>query len=121
MPDGDVLQFDVTKVDVYNDGVFVGTATLGASGATASDIPYRDFSYTHVGGFSTSGSHSLGVKAYDTGSNTGAAAGAVETITVSVSANASPTGAIASPLNGAVVPLNTPVLLSATASDSDGS
>ncbi|WP_350340400.1 Ig-like domain-containing protein, partial [Roseateles aquae] len=40
---------------------------------------------------------------------------------MSVSANASPTGAIASPLNGAVVPLNTPVLLSATASDSDGS
>lgn len=86
---GDEHFFHVQRVEIYKNGVVVGNATLGESGFDANDIPYSDFSYTLVGGFSVAGANQIGAKPYDTGSNSGAAAGSVDNRAVNIVANTS--------------------------------
>ncbi|WP_244888339.1 Ig-like domain-containing protein, partial [Janthinobacterium agaricidamnosum] len=117
---GDERVFPISRVEIYLNGGVVGNATLGAGGVNDNDIPYRDYSYTFSAGFVGGGNYAIGAKPYDTGSNAGAAAGAVSTITVAVAANASPTISIISPAEGSVLTEGSVVRISSAASDYDG-
>jgi RHS repeat-associated protein len=118
--DGDGRPFPIERVDIYRDGSVVGTANLGPTGHDQNDIPYRDFDYTFVGGFAVPGNYVIGGKPFDTGSNTGAAAGSLITRTVTIAANASPSVSVTSPANNAVVTVGSAVSLQASAGDADG-
>jgi len=122
--EGDGHPFRIQRVEIYKNGTVVGNATLIASGFDTNDIPYSDFSYTLVGGFSAAGANQIGAKPYDTGSNSGAAAGSVDTRVVNIAANATPVVSILTPAvrpeDPTVLTVGNAVTLTAAASDSDG-
>ena len=98
----------ITKVDFYNGTTLIGSIATGQTGYTGNNY---SFSWTNVQG----GSYPLSAIATD---NNGAT---VNAGTISVSVNNPPTIALTSPLNNSSVNVGTPIILSATASDSDGS
>lgn len=97
--DGDAFPFSIQRVEIYKNGAVVGNATLVASGFDTNDIPYADFSYTLAGGFSAAGANQIGAKPYDTGSNSGAAAGSIATRVVNIAAASDPNPAVMATLN----------------------
>lgn len=106
--------FPISRVDIYRDGAVIGTATLGTLGYDSNGYPYRDYSYTYSP--LAIGSHTLGAKAYDTGSS----ASGLTTRNIIVAANSSPTVALTAPAPDTVYTLPATVTLTANASDSDG-
>ena len=98
----------ITKVDFYNGTTLIGSIATGQTGNTGNNY---SFSWTNVQG----GSYPLSAIATD---NNGAT---VNAGTISVSVNNPPTIALTSPLNNSSVNVGTPIILSATATDSDGS
>ncbi|WP_338771176.1 Ig-like domain-containing protein [Massilia sp. METH4] len=113
---GDAYSFYVEKVEIYVDGNLVGTAALGPRTADEYDIPIRDFSYT-ITGLSV-GFHSIGARAFDNGSNIGAAAGSTRTVWIEVVANDAPVVQVSASATKASAPGT--ITMSATATDSVG-
>jgi RHS repeat-associated protein len=113
---GNEHYFWIDKVEIYVDGALKGVATLGASGATDVDFPTREFSFTLSG--LTSGAHNIGIKPYDTGSNTNGGSGQARVIPITVVANDAPIVQVSAAVVQAISPGR--VTLTATASDTIG-
>jgi hypothetical protein len=114
---GEFHYFNISRVEVYNGSTLVGNATLGARGGDDSDREWRNYSYTFAP--MAVGAYTLKVKAYDSG---GSAEASFTQVNISVvQSNAAPSVALTSPSGGAVLTVNKPATLTATASDSDGS
>jgi len=94
----------ITKVEFYANGTLLTTDT---------SMPYQ-YTWSSV----STGSYSVYAVAYDQNGNQDASL--ASQVSVTAPTNQKPTVSVTSPANGAVVPAGTPVTVSATASDSDG-
>ncbi|MBI2816205.1 MAG: hypothetical protein HYX72_04635 [Acidobacteria bacterium] len=97
----------ITKVNLLIDGAVAGTATAAP------------FTFSWDTTKTARGKHTLQTVAYDAADNSGASGLATVTIPDSTDSTA-PVVAITNPLNGAVVPRNTTVTITATATDNVG-
>jgi len=112
---GNTVSGSVTISASASDNVGVTRVELWLDGALASADTASPYSFTWNTTATANGSHALQTKAYDAAGNLGTSS--IVTVTVSNSTLANLTVAIISPSNGATVPRNQKVTISASAKD----